>query len=241
MILVAYAPPLTESDDRPIGLLQAIESVLPQDRMDYTISPEGTPIQVQDREAFLRASALRREISLLCNGIEKRLVSVSGHSIAAVLAPARAPLLDVAIALPETPDYVHQSDELLFRACERLQAFWAVGSPNETAAIIGAQTVFPWIASQPPLGLPALLPPQQLTTALLPHRFGWLNYWSAETARALGFPDGGTNAHWFAGARRSTNGAWLLKLTELPLDLGAPQHLQRLKEAYDRFPKVGRQ
>jgi hypothetical protein len=54
-------------------------------------------------------------------------------------------------------------------------------------APLTAQTVFPWIRTQPPLGLPALLPPQQMANPILPQRFGWLNYWSVKAATALQF------------------------------------------------------
>jgi hypothetical protein len=60
-----------------------------------------------------------------------------------------------------------------------------------------------------------------------PSGFGWLNYWSAETARALGFPGSGADERWFAEARRSSIGGWILRLTRSPLDLDDPQHLER--------------
>jgi len=240
LTLVAYAPPLEVGDDRPSALLEAFEKLFPEDRMNYTVSTEGVPLAIQNREAFLQSGALRGEIPLISNGLEDRHVSVFGHAIPAVLTPGGAPLLHIAIVLPETIEYVLKANQLLLRACERMRAYWGVGSPNETAAKITEQTVFPGIPIQPPLGLPALLPPQQMASPILPQRFGWLNYWSAEAASALEFPNDSNDAAWFAEARRGADGGWILKLTDSPLDLTIPEHLERLKKAYARFPTIGR-
>ena len=241
MISAEYVPMLKGvGDTRPLALIEVMERILPQDRLDYTVSPDGNPIPVQSREALLRTEALKGEIPLVCNGNEDRLVSVSGHSIPPILAPGSVPILDVIITLPEIPDYYSRADEILQRTCELMDAYWGVESPDETAATIGAQTFFPWAPSEPPLGLPPLRPPQQLSSPALPYHFGWLNYWSSEAARIIGFFSNLRDLEWFAGYRKGSNGGWLLKLTESPLDLRKPEHLLKLKEAYARFPKIGR-
>jgi hypothetical protein len=40
-------------------------------------------------------------------------------------------------------------------------------------------------------------------------------------------------------ARRTPSGGWVVKLTDAPLDDDNPAHLDALKWAYERFPKIG--
>jgi hypothetical protein len=40
-------------------------------------------------------------------------------------------------------------------------------------------------------------------------------------------------------ARRAPSGGWVVQLTDAPLDLDNPAHLDALKRAYERFPASG--
>jgi hypothetical protein len=73
----------------------------------------------------------------------------------------------------------------------------------------------------------------------IPHYLGWLNYWSAASARTIGFPDPARDAELLTRARRTESGGWVVQLTDAPLDLDNPAHLDALKRAYDRFPAIG--
>jgi len=73
----------------------------------------------------------------------------------------------------------------------------------------------------------------------VPRYLGWINYWSAAAAEAIGFPDPSRDAELLARARRTASGGWVVSLTEAPLDLDKPEHLNALKRAYERFPEIG--
>ena len=73
-----------------------------------------------------------------------------------------------------------------------------------------------------------------------PNELGWLNYWSAETAAILGFPDPAKDARILPLCRQLTDGAWLVKLTDEPLDLEREDHVDSIVWAYWRFDKVGK-
>ncbi|SEL46353.1 hypothetical protein SAMN05444354_106111 [Stigmatella aurantiaca] len=73
----------------------------------------------------------------------------------------------------------------------------------------------------------------------IPYYLGWLNYWSAAAAKAIGFPDPARDAEQFKRARRTASGGWVVQLTDAPLDLDNPAHLDALKRAYERFPEIG--
>jgi hypothetical protein len=72
-----------------------------------------------------------------------------------------------------------------------------------------------------------------------PYYLGWLNYWSAAAARAIGFPDPARDAELLTRAQRTASGEWVVQLTDAPLDLDNPTHLDALKRAYERFPAIG--
>ncbi len=75
---------------------------------------------------------------------------------------------------------------------------------------------------------------------LLPQRLGWLNYWSAEVAEHLGFPDPQKDADLLPLCRKLPSGHWVVQLTEDPLDLTRPDHVEAIVRAYWRFDKIGR-
>jgi hypothetical protein len=87
--------------------------------------------------------------------------------------------------------------------------------------------------------LPALKLPEDIPSPEIPHCLGWLNYWSAASARAIGFPDPARDAELLSRARRTATGGWVVRLTDAPLDLDNPAHLDALKRAYERFPEIG--
>ena len=73
----------------------------------------------------------------------------------------------------------------------------------------------------------------------IPRHLGWLNYWSAAAAEAIGFPDPARDAELLSRSRRTESGGWVVRLTDAPLDLDNPAHLQALLRAYERFPVIG--
>jgi Family of unknown function (DUF5953) len=56
---------------------------------------------------------------------------------------------------------------------------------------------------------------------------------------AIGFPEPARDAELLSRARRTTTGGWVVRLTDAPLDLDNPAHLDALKRAYERFLEVG--
>jgi uncharacterized protein DUF5953 len=75
--------------------------------------------------------------------------------------------------------------------------------------------------------------------AYVPFQIGWCNYWSAQTCELLGFPDQSRDADLLATSTPLANGAWLVRLTDTPLDLRLDEHITKLGEAYRRFPEIG--
>jgi hypothetical protein len=91
----------------------------------------------------------------------------------------------------------------------------------------------------PRRGLPALKLFEHIRAPEIPYYLGWLNYWSAAAAQAIGFPDPARDSELLARARRTSSGGWVVQLTDAPLDLDNPAHLDALKRAYERFPEIG--
>ncbi len=71
-----------------------------------------------------------------------------------------------------------------------------------------------------------------------PHHFGWLNYWSAEVCAAHDYPRRAQGSEMLKHSYRTPRGAWLIKLTAQAPTTGDDEYVERLREAYERFPEV---
>ena len=81
--------------------------------------------------------------------------------------------------------------------------------------------------------------PWNIRSPKVPRYLGWINYWSVAAAEAIGFPDPSRDAELLARARRTASGGWVVRLSEAPLDLDNPAHLETLRRVYERFPEIG--
>lgn len=66
-------------------------------------------------------------------------------------------------------------------------------------------------------------------------RLSWINYWSDATAAALSFPDSEDEEMFHGLYERIADKGWILRLTDAPLDLDIPNHLEAAQRALNRF------
>ncbi|MDC0712024.1 DUF5953 family protein [Stigmatella sp. ncwal1] len=240
LLLVVYTTALMDDDGRPMAVARAMEHALPGMRLEWTISDQGQFVPLPQRDAWLTEAAARGTFPMLCNGDENSLVTVSGLEIPAGLAPGGKPLCDIPAKLPLNAASIAMAADVLEGMAEGARSFWGHATPHRTAVEIARQTSHPVRKPQvPPRGLPALRFPEDIRSPEIPHRLGWLNYWSAAAARAIGFPDPLVDADLLTRARCTASGGWILRLTDAPLDLDDPTHLDALRRAYERFPEIG--
>lgn len=240
LILIVYAPALGDGDSRPRTVVHAMERALPGLRLEWTLSDEGRLIPVSRRDGWLAEGTTDGEVPLLCNSHEDALVTVYGTKMLASEAPDGQPQFEVHAHLPLDAVHVAAALDVLEGVAEGANAFWGRATPDGAALDIALQTSP--VAGGPPRplrGLPALKCAWDLRAPEIPHCLGWLNYWSAATARTLGFPDSARDADLLSRARRTASGGWVVALTEAPLDLDNPEHLAVLLRAYERFPEIG--
>jgi len=239
--MLVYAPALVGEDGRPVAVVQAMERALPGLRLGWTISNEGQFIPLPQRNGWVAAGRPEEGgFPLVCNGNESFLVSLSGMETSAVSSPGGQAQLEVHAALPLTADAVAAAADVLEAVAEGARAFWGHVTPFSASVDIARQTQNPELAPEaPPRGLPTLKISWEIPSPELPHRLGWLNYWSAAAARSLGFPDPSRDAGLLSRARRTATGGWVVRLTDAPLDLDNPAHLEALVRAYERFPEIG--
>jgi hypothetical protein len=177
---------------------------------------------------------------LLCNGNESYPVTVYGLRTSGRQAPGGQPLLDVHAKLPLDAVGIGAAADVLEGVAEGARALWGHATPSKAAVEMAGQTIDPvHKPGVPPRGLPALNLPKYIRSPAIPHHLGWLNYWSAATAQAIGFPDPARDADLLYRARPTAAGGWVVRLTDTPLDLDTPAHLEALLRAYERFPEIG--
>jgi hypothetical protein len=233
-----YAPELTAGDDHVLRSADVIEQALPWASLRFTVTDQGRPTPLADRDQAILSAAARGEAPLINNEDEQRPVTFG-----AVRVPASGRIphhLKATLWLPRHHDVEHAAPELVADVGLALRAWWGHGSPMHTAAGIGQQIDVGFtVPGRPPPGLPALAMPQNLDGPLTPHLLGWLNYWSSEAARHIGFTGDPEWARAVAFVRPVDSAGWLVQLTEERLDLSVPSHVEVLRTVYDRLPAIG--
>jgi hypothetical protein len=234
-----YAPALVGGDSRPLDIVRAMERAFPDLRLEWTMSDEGQPIPLPRRDAWFVEQRKAEPFPFVWNGLEDGHVTLWGAEISALAGPGRQPLFDVHAKLPNDANGIAAAGAVLEAMSEAARAFWACATPFAAAVDIAGQTQGPYTTEAPPRGLPPIKPFGNVPSPDIPYELGWLNYWSAAAARAIGFPDPERDADLLSRARRTASGGWIVQLTDEPLDLDKPAHLEALKRAYERFPRIG--
>ena len=238
--LIVYAPALVGDDSRPMAVIHGMERAIPGLRLGWTTSLDGQRTRLANRDAWLAAQRKDREFPLLHNGDERDYVSVYGMEAPAASSPGGQAQLEVHAKLPLSPAGVAAAADALEAAAEAARAYWGHATPSKASVDIARQTKNrPDDLEPPPHGLPVIKSPGVLRSSEVPHRLGWLNYWSDAAARTIGFPDPSRDAELLSRSRRTAMGGWVVQLTKAPLDLDNPLHLDALKRAYARFPEIG--
>ncbi|MFP2897623.1 DUF5953 family protein [Corallococcus sp. 4LFB] len=240
LILAVYAPALVANDGRTLAVVRGMERALPGLRLQWEVGDAGRPIELPQRDAWLVEATARGKLPLLCNGDESYPVTVSGRGRSGRLSPGGQPQLHVHAELPLDAAVIAAAGEMLEHVGEGARAFWGHATPDAAALDIAYQTA-PTLEGPPSprRGLPALKLFDHIPAPEIPYYLGWLNYWSAATARAIGFPDPARDADLLSRARRTETGGWVVQLTDAPLDLDNPVHLDALLRTYERFPVIG--
>ena len=238
--MIVYAPALARHDSRPLAVVHGMERAHPGLRIGLMISDEGQLIPLPERDAFVTRESNRGEFPPLRSTDDNFRVSVTGWGIPAGISPGGRAQFEFHVALPLSADGIAAAAILLETVAETGLAFWGHATPVSAAVDIAHQTKNrPDDREPPPRGLPVVKSPSAMRSPEIPHRLGWLNYWSGAAAETIGFPDPARDAELLSQARRTATGGWVVRLTDAPLDLDNPAHLDALKRAYERFPEIG--
>jgi Family of unknown function (DUF5953) len=240
LTLIVYAPALGGKDGRTVAVIHGMEETLPGLRLEWRLSTGGRPIPLPQRDAWLLESIEDGEFPLVCNGDVSYPVTVDGRERPGLLSPGGQPMFEVHAKMPLDEAVIAAAAAVLEAVAEGARAFWGHASPygygSEVAQQYRHSTHAPEVS---PRGLPTLNLPQKLPSPEIPSFLGWLNYWSAAAAKAIGFPAPALDGELLTRARRTASGGWVVQLTDAPLDLDNPAHLDALKRAYERFPQIG--
>jgi hypothetical protein len=238
--IIVYAPALKGDDGRSLAIVHGMEGAIPGLRLGWTLSEKETFIALPHRDEWVAAERTDGGFPFLCNDDKSRPVTLTGWENPNGLAAGCPPHLEVHADLPLDAVGIAAAADVLEAVAEGARAFWGHATPFDAGVAIAEQTS-PTLAGppRPPRGLPALKLPEKIRSPVIPHRLGWLNYWSAAAAQAVGFPDPARDAELLSRARRTASGGWVVQLTDAPLDLDNPAHLDALKRAYGRFPVIG--
>jgi hypothetical protein len=240
LVVITHAPALTEHDDRPAAVIQAMERALPGLRLEWTTSEKEDLIALPHRDEWMVANMRDGGFPFLCNDDDDHLVTVAGMENPNGLAAGSPPHFEVHADMPLDAAGIAAAVDMLEGVAESSRAVRGHATPSGYGGIVAQQFRHPGDEPHVPShGLPSLKLPWDCSMPEVPHFLGWLNYWSAPTARAIGFPDPTRDADLLSRSRRTATGGWVVRLTDAPLDLDNPAHLDTLLRAYARFPEIG--
>jgi len=240
LLLHAFAPPLVAEDTRSLAVVQAMERGMAGLRLEWTISDDGSVLPVPHDERGTWRKPEDGGFLLLCNADSKSPVTLSQREIPAELCPGGKAQLDVFAEWPMNDVGLEAAADVLAGVAEACRAFWAHVTPSGFASVVWDQMSHtPGAPMKSPGGLPMLKQAWDIRSADIPRHLGWLNYWSAAAARAIGFPDPNLDVNLMARSRRTQSGGWVVRLTDEPLDARNPAHIQAVMQAYERFPVIG--
>ncbi|WIG94890.1 DUF5953 family protein [Myxococcus sp. SDU36] len=240
LILITQGSPFADNDGRALAVVQGMERALPGLHLEWTVTEGRRLAAVPRRDEWLANATQDERLPFLCNADERYPVMISGLQKSAILGPGGQPLFEVHAKLPLDAAGLSAAAEVLEAVAEGAQAHWGHASPEGYGSEVSAQ--MRRSAHGPersPRGLPMLKLPRHIHSPDIPHYLGWLNYWSAAAARAIGFPEPARDAELLSRARRTASGGWVVQLTDAPLDYNNPAHLDTLKRIYERFPQIG--
>ncbi|RKH50188.1 hypothetical protein D7X55_10070 [Corallococcus sp. AB049A] len=238
--IVVYAPALESEDSRPAAVIHAMEQALPGVRLEWTVSRENQLVVLPQRDTWLAEARADGGFPLLCNNDETHPVMISARERPAMPGPSGHAILEVHASIPCDAGGIAAASRVLEGIAESARASWGHASPKGLSSELARQMRHsPQGPERSPRGLPMLKLPWHIRTPAVPYHLGWLNYWSAAAARAIGFPDPGRDADLLSRARHTSTGGWVVQLTDAPLDLGDAPHLETLLRTYERFPGIG--
>ncbi|GEN12210.1 hypothetical protein MFU01_72470 [Myxococcus fulvus] len=240
LIITIHAPALVGNDGRPLAVIHGMEKALSDLRLEWRLSTGGRPIALPQRDEWLAENTVDGGFPLMCNGDIRFPVTVTGSERPGILSPGGHAQFEVYAELPLAEPVLTAATSLFEGMAEGAGAFWGRATPDDAAVDIAYQTA-PTLEGPPSprRGLPALKLFEDIRSPETPYYLGWLNYWSEAAARTIGFPDPAQDADLLSRSRRTASGGWVVQLTDAPLDLDDPAHLDALKRTYERFPEIG--
>jgi uncharacterized protein DUF5953 len=238
--IIVYAPALVGNDRRALDSVHGMERALPGLRLEWRVTERRRLAALPQRDAWLVESIEDGGFPLVCNGDESYPVTVWGMGKSGLFSPGGQDQFEVHAKLPLDEPVIAAAAAVLEGVAEGARAFWGEATPDDAAGDIAYQTA-PTLEGPPSprRGLPALKLFEHIRSPEIPYYLGWLNFWSAAAAEAIGFPDPARDAELLSRSRRTATGGWVVQLTDAPLDLDNPAHLDALKQAYERFPEIG--
>ncbi|KFA93580.1 DUF5953 family protein [Archangium violaceum] len=238
--IVVYAPALVGNDRRALDSVHGMERALPGLRLEWRVTERRRLAALPQRDAWLVEGIGDGGFPLVCNGDESYPVTVWGRGRSGLFSPGGQAQVEVHAKLPLDKPVIAAAAAVLEGVAEGARALWGEATPDDAAVDIAYQTApTPQGPPSPRRGLPALKLFEHIRSPEIPYYLGWLNYWSPAAAEAIGFPDPARDAELLSRSRRTATGGWVVQLTDAPLDLDNPAHLDALKRAYERFPEIG--
>lgn len=236
LVSILYAPAVGNVGGVYCDAIEDIESIWEGIQFSWEVDVKGRLKPYGERRRRLSEIQESIELPLLSNGIEEWPATASLQEVREELGPGGQRCHIVRVTVPEADVYLSTVSQVLAEVGDTFSAWCGRTVPSEAALVLARQVT----DEVPPYGWPRLKGPlSYLSRPEIPSSMGWINYWSPETCRLLGFPDDSKDAKLLTLARRTPRGSWIVQLTDEPLDLSRRDHWEMVRWAYERFDRLG--
>lgn len=244
LLVKGYAPPM-ESAEIIEKWLVAIEDSL-DDSLKWTVDEKDRIKEIPDRCSLIQDELeTNRNLPFVFNGkrgAPTTLVAdiIDGESD---LSPKGGSIQFVHLKAPIGVARLGMG--IIESFGDLIACYWAVASPlslsRMTSRIAASLDDLNYVDPDNPVppGFPRMYHFGEKYEPWNPDKVGWLNYWSPKTCEHLGFPDESKDRELLKRSKRLKNGAWIVRLTDDPMDPSRPEHLEILRWAYRRFDSLG--
>lgn len=220
-------------------LIIQLEIQRPKDDFRYYIDSKANAISIVKRDIWLKEQIDTNDMITICNGKEQLFSSITFSQISMPNVINSMLFSTLQLILNESVWTGVDWFILISNIGIQLDAYELDIYPPRNTNFASRQVLHQNQLRKTPYDLPGM-PDESygILPSKFPKQFSWISYWSKELKDNSQI-DLERAKQMFYKTEELMNGALIIQMTEIPLNLEIPEHLSLLKHAYYAFPYVG--
>ncbi len=238
-VINAFFPPTLRNAEVMENLIIQLEIQRPKESFRYYIDSTAKAVSIVQRDIWLKKQIDTNNMITICNGNEQLFSSITFSQISMSNAINSILFSTLHLILNESVWAAVDWFILVSNIGIQLDAYELDIYPPRNTNFINRQVLHQDQSRKTPYDLPGMPDGSYgILPNKFPKQFSWISYWSKELKDNSQI-DLERAKLMFYKTEELTNGALVIQMTEIPLNLEIPEHLSLLKNAYYAFLYVG--